>query len=239
MKTTNKEHDTDTWQFKFKRHFQAKLMNGLVKLAPMLITIIVIFVLIGYADSFFRPMFFISGKPWDVTGVGVALALVLLYAAGWLVSSGLGVTAVENTENITRKLPFVGSVFNISHQVISSFTRVVFLEWPRSHFVAIGFVTGRTYNTRTGKPLVVVYIPTVPNPTSGNLAFVDEDYIIETDITAEDAMKLVFSGGISIPENFALARVPFETTTANFDMLGAYTLDFKNVDASVGGEPKE
>ena len=66
----------------------------------------------------------------------------------------------------------------------------------------------------------------------------DEDYIIETDITAEDAMKLVFSGGISIPENFALARVPFETTTTDFDMLGAYTLDFKNVDANAGGEPR-
>jgi uncharacterized membrane protein len=48
--------------------------------------------------------------------------------------------------------------------------------------------------------LIVVYIPTVPNPTSGNLAFVSEREIIETDMSVEDAMKVVFSGGIVLPE---------------------------------------
>ena len=76
--------------------------------------------------------------------------------------------------------------------------------------VAIGFVTGRAFSRSTSESIVVVYIPTVPNPTSGNMAFVLEDDIIETDLTVEDAMKLVFSGGIVLPEAVSLARVPIE-----------------------------
>ena len=48
---------------------------------------------------------------------------------------------------------------------------------------------------------MVVYVPTVPNPTSGNLAFVPQKDVVETDLNVEEAMKLVFSGGIVIPEN--------------------------------------
>ena len=56
--------------------------------------------------------------------------------------------------------------------------------------------------------MVVVYIPTVPNPTSGNLAFLMEDDVMETDLTVEDAMKVVFSGGIVLPESLSMARFP-------------------------------
>ena len=80
--------------------------------------------------------------------------------------------------------------------------------------VAVGFVTGRAYREKKEveddeepKSLVVVYIPTVPNPTSGNLAFVMEDDLMETDLTVENAMKLVFSGGIVLPESVSLARL--------------------------------
>ena len=57
---------------------------------------------------------------------------------------------------------------------------------------------------------MVIYIPTVPNPTSGNLALVIEDDVLETDMTVEDAMKMVFSGGIVLPESLAFARLPRE-----------------------------
>lgn len=53
----------------------------------------------------------------------------------------------------------------------------------------------------------MVYIPTVPNPTSGMLAWVPESEIIETDYTVEEAMKAVFSGGIVLPEQPAFQRL--------------------------------
>ena len=69
----------------------------------------------------------------------------------------------------------------------------------------MGFVTGHLHaGISQGPPTVVVYIPTVPNPTSGMLAWVPEDEVIETDFTVEEAMKAVFSRGIVLPEARAL-----------------------------------
>ena len=128
-------------------------------------------------------------------------------------------------------IPFVKSVFGVSRQIMTSvtaqynFSRVVFIEWPREDMIAMGFVTGRAYSERTGESLAVVYVPTVPNPTSGNMALVLEDDIIETDMSVEDAMKLVFSGGISLPENFALARVPIEDHSHTFNSYGGFKVE--------------
>ena len=88
------------------------------------------------------------------------------------------------------------------------FSRVVFLEWPREGMIAMGFVTGRAMSSRTGETMAVVYIPTVPNPTSGNMAFVMEDDLFETSVSVEAAMKMVFSGGIVLPKTLAFGRLP-------------------------------
>ena len=69
----------------------------------------------------------------------------------------------------------------------------------------MGFITGHCPSpAQDGKDLLVVYIPTVPNPTSGNLAFVTEDQVVETKLTVEEAMKIVFSGGMVLPEQMTL-----------------------------------
>ena len=73
--------------------------------------------------------------------------------------------------------------------------------------------------------MVVVYIPTVPNPTSGNLALVMEDDVMETDLTVEDAMKVVFSGGIVLPESLSMARFP--RVRADGEFIDRFTIDFK------------
>ena len=71
--------------------------------------------------------------------------------------------------------------------------------------------------------MAVVYILTVPNPTSGNLAFVMEDDLMETDLTVEDAMKVVFSGGIVLPESLTMAR--FHRVRADGEFIDRFTID--------------
>ena len=90
--------------------------------------------------------------------------------------------------------------------------------------VAMGFVTGQAYSARTQDSMAVVYIPTIPNPTSGNMALVMEDDLIETDLAVEEAMKLVFSGGIVVPDDFSLARVP-RSRPDDFELIGRFTSD--------------
>ena len=130
---------------------------------------------------------------------------------------------------VLYRVPIVKTVYSVTQQATTTltsqyrFTRVVFLEWPREGMVAMGFVTGRAYAADTGQSLVVVYVPTVPNPTSGNMAFVIEDDVVETDLTVEDAMRLVFSGGIVLPDRFSMARLPRVRTEG--ELIGQFETD--------------
>ena len=121
------------------------------------------------------------------------------------------------------------TVYSVTQQATTTltsqyrFTRVVFIEWPREGMVAMGFVTGRAYAADTGQSLVVVYVPTVPNPTSGNMAFVIEDDVVETDLTVEDEMRLVFSGGIVLPDRLSMARLP--RVRSEGELIGRFESD--------------
>ena len=220
-----------------KNHFQSKVVDGLVEIAPTLITLIVVFFLIGYADSFVRPLVdrfrfdFIGDRSLYFPGIGIVVGIMISYLIGLFISTRIGAKCMRGLDRLMLRIPFVKSVFGVSRQIMTSmtsqynFSRVVFIEWPREDMIAIGFVTGRAYSERTGESLAAVYVPTVPNPTSGNMALVLEDDVIETDMSVEDAMKLVFSGGISLPEDFALARVPVEDRSHTFNSYGGFRVE--------------
>ena len=205
---------------RFENHVQGKTMAGFMELVPLIVSALVLVFIISYADRFIRPLPFVDGKPWDFPGIGLLVAIIAFYIVGLVVSTRVGRTVMEWKNAVLNAIPVVRTVYGVTQQAtktVSSqfgFTRVVFLEWPREGMVAMGFVTGRAYRDREAladddepQSVVVVYIPTVPNPTSGNLAFVMEDDLFETDMTVENAMKLVFSGGIVLPDAVSLARL--------------------------------
>ncbi|MXY46399.1 MAG: DUF502 domain-containing protein [Chloroflexi bacterium] len=201
---------------KVEGHIQSKTLAGLIDLVPILVTIAVIVFLVEKTDSFVRPMPFVEGQPWDFPGIGLIVMIVLFYLIGLIISTTFGRRASGWKDNLFELIPVVRNVFGVTRQVITSFTsqytfsRVVFLEWPREGMIAMGFVTGRAFSARTKDSMALVYVPTIPNPTSGNLALVMEDDLIETDLEVDDAMKLVFSGGIILPEALTFARIPRE-----------------------------
>lgn len=221
---------------RLERHVQGKTISGLMELFPLLITILVIGVIIGYADNFVHPL--IKFLPWEApfiggltfTGVGLIVLAVLFYLTGLVISSRLGKAFFNITGKVLTRTPLVGSIYGLTQTVATvmssqyRFSRVIFLEWPRDGMIAVGFVTGRAISPSTGESLVVVYIPTVPNPTSGNMAIVVEDDVFETDLSVEDAMKMVFSGGIVLPDSLAFARLPREPGqheyVGRFDSVG-------------------
>ena len=201
---------------RLQRHLQSKTIAGLMDLVPLMVTIIVLAFIVGYADDFVEQSRLVEGRPWDFPGIGLIVLIVVFYLAGLVISSRLGRRAMDLKDSLLNSIPVVGTVYGVTRQAASTmssqyrFSRVVFLEWPRDGMIAMGFVTGRAVSPSSGESIVVVYIPTVPNPTSGNMAFVIEDDVLETDITVEDAMKMVFSGGIVLPDSMAFARVPRE-----------------------------
>lgn len=209
-------------------HFQGKTLAGFLEVVPILTTIIVLLFLFGHADNLIRPMPYVSGQPWDFPGIGIIVLVVAFYLIGLLISSHFGRRLLSGLSAILLYVPLVKVIFGVTQQATAAlgsqynFSRVVFLEWPRDGMVAMGFVTGRVYSHERTESMVSVYIPTVPNPTSGNLAFVLEDDVVETDMTVEDAMKVIFSGGIVLPEVITLARVPREPGVNRTNLVGRF-----------------
>lgn len=199
---------------RIESHFQGTTLSGFIELVPLLVTIVVLLFIIRHADNLIRPLTFVEGRPWDFWGIGFIVLIVLFYLIGLMTSTRPGKAIMDFISGVLSRVPVVKTVFGVTQQATTAvtsqynFSRVVFVEWPREGMAAMGFVTGRVHSTQGADSLVLVYIPTVPNPTSGNMALVLEDDVIETDISVEDAMKLVFSGGIVLPEAVSLARVP-------------------------------
>lgn len=207
---------------RFEGHLQSKVLAGLMELVPLLVTIFLIAFIIGHVDDFVRPLPFVGGQPWDFPGIGLIAMVVIFYLVGLVISTAVGRRLMGWKSAALRHIPVIKTIFGVTEQATTlmasdfNFSRVVFLEWPREGMIAMGFVTGRAYSRSSDHSLAIVYIPTVPNPTSGNMAFVNEDDLLETDITVEKAVKLIFSGGIVLPERLALARLPREPKDREF-----------------------
>ena len=195
-------------------HVQGTTLSGFIELVPLLVTIVVLLFIIRHADDLIRPLGFVKDRPWDFWGVGFIVLIILFYSIGLVTSTRIGKGTMDLISGVLARVPVVKTVFGVTKQATTAltsqynFSRVVFLEWPREGMAAMGFVTGRVHSVDRAESLVLVYIPTVPNPTSGNMALIPEDDVIETDLSVEDAMKLVFSGGIVLPKAVSLARVP-------------------------------
>lgn len=211
-------------------HIQSKTISGLLDFVPLLVTVVVVIFLIEKADGLVRPLPFVSERPWDFPGIGIIVGVVIFYLVGLIISTRYGMTVFGWKNKFISYIPVIKNIFGVTQQVMTSFTsqytfsRVVFLEWPREGMIAMGFVTGRAYSVRTKDSMAIVYIPTIPNPTSGNMALVMEDDLIETDLAVEDAMKLVFSGGIILPEVLSFARVPREKSEL-LELIGQFKTD--------------
>ncbi len=214
---------------RFELHVQGRIVAGLLEMAPLLVTVLVIVFIVGYADLM-RDLPFISDQPWDFPGLGLIIIIAAAYLVGITIATPPGRKLMQLKDVILGNIPVVRTVFGVTKQAITSFSgqfnfsRVVFVEWPREGMVAMGFVTGQVHSADGEKSMVAVYIPTVPNPTSGNMAFVIEDDIMETNLTVDEAMKLVFSGGIVLPKSIALARLPIGPRDAR-DLLGQFEND--------------
>ena len=223
------------------RHSQGKMANGLLEVLPVLITVIVIVYIVNFIDGMMQPVInFLVERGLDfpymeealsLPGIGIVVGIIAFYAIGLFISMKPGKKATSFLVRSFGRIPVVKGIFGVTQQITSvitsdfGFSRVVFIEWPREGMIAMGFVTARVQASRGHKSLVMVYIPTIPNPTSGNMALVVEDDVMETDLAVEDAMRLIFSGGVVPPDDISIARMPGEEKRTDLDFLGRFYTD--------------
>ncbi len=145
-----------------------------------------------------------------IPGLGVILVVIIILVVGLLTRNFIGGKIVRFGENIVNRIPFVRSLYTGVKQLMEAFfiqkndafKRVGLLEYPRRGIYALGFITGESkgeVQSKTGKKMINVFVPTSPNPTSGFYILIPEDDLIILDMTVEDAFKLVISGGMLSP----------------------------------------
>jgi uncharacterized membrane protein len=186
-------------------HLKGKFIAGLFVVIPVGITIFILKFLFNFADgilgSYLDTLFsLIIHHDLHIPGLGMITGAVVIYVAGLLATNVLGTQLLEIADDMMSRIPIVKSIYSSSKQLTkvfqegkSSYRRAVFVEWPRPGVKAIGFVTAET--ERDGTRMVVVYVPTMPNPTSGFALFFREDEVFDSGMSVEEAVKFVVSGG--------------------------------------------
>lgn len=196
---------------------RASFLTGLVVIAPVGLTIWLIWSVIGWIDGFVLPLVPRTIQPEkyigiNLRGVGVIIFLIFTIAVGWLAKGLIGRSLIVFAESLVDRMPVVRSIYSgikqISETVFAqserSFEKACLIQYPRRGIWAIGFVSipakGEVRErAETGGELIGVFVPTTPNPTSGFLLFFPEEDIIELDMSVEEAAKLVISAGLVYP----------------------------------------
>ena len=206
----------------FKKNTRRKLITGLLVVLPIFVTFFVIrflFTMIGgiLSPVVVRAVGFFGFSPnskideFVITSVAFVLTFVALYSIGVIATNFLGKFIISFYESILHNVPIIKNVYTSSKKLIEiislpstqSFKRVVIVEYPRVGMKAFAFVTGGI-KTEDGTELASIFIPTTPNPTSGFLIYLPEQDIEETDLSIEEGMKLIVSGGILVPDRMEL-----------------------------------
>ena len=198
-----------------KRSIFVRLRNyfiaGVVVLIPIGITVYLTIFFISISSKILpneiNPNHYL---PYDIPGVEILTAVLLITIIGWLSLSFLGKKLLGIFNKILNKIPILRTIYSAIGQMTETFTRtekgkknVVLVEYPRKGSWAVGFATKKNsgeISEKTNRKLINVFVPTTPNPTSGFLLMFPEDEVIFLDLTFEEASKFIVSAGTSNPD---------------------------------------
>ena len=213
-----------------RSNVKKRLLAGILLLMPFGVALLVIIWLFHGATGLLRPVVsgiiltltkskivnsipqpYVNISIWVVT---VITLLLLLYTLGTIGQYVVGRKILAAGEVLMLRIPLARTIYTATKQVIKTislpnreaFKSVVLVEFPRPGFKAIGFLTGRV-KTAVDQELCKVFIPTTPNPTTGFFELVPANEVVDTDLTIEEAFKMIISGGIVSPDTLFSHRL--------------------------------
>ena len=202
---------------KLQRRIRNIFITGLLITLPIALTWFILQFLLKNFDALspvFTNILIQLGAPipegYRIPFLGLVVTLLIVLMVGWFTTNFFGKKLFQIGETVIGKIPFVRRIYTGTKQVVSSiaeadttaFRKVVLLEFPRRGLLAIGFVTGETrgeVQQMTQENMLNVFVPTMPNPTSGFLIFSPPEELTEVSMTIEEGIKYVVSGGIVTP----------------------------------------
>ena len=191
------------------------LIAGLLVWLPLGVTIAVIKFLVDLFDQSllliplaYRPETLLG---IDIPGIGVVLSFLLILLTGFVVANFLGSKLVAIWESFLSRIPLVRSIYNAVKQIAEAvfgsgdqmFEKAYLIEYPRKGLWTLAFQTGTHQGEAQQKTemgdTVNLFVPTTPNPTSGFFIMASRHEIIELEMSVDDALKMVISGGVVVP----------------------------------------
>lgn len=200
-------------------------LNGLITLLPIVLTFGIFALTLKVLRSWLQPI-----KEWQpvladrvpylatifsyVPFAEIILAILIIILVGTILKLFVLHSLINAIEGILFRVPLIRTVYAGIKQLVNalnpanemSFQKVVLIEFPRKGIYSLGFMTNQLQSDlapNDGTNHFCVYVPTTPNPTSGFVVIVSDDQIIPTELTRQEAMALIISGGIIQPERFA------------------------------------
>ena len=188
------------------RKLGMQFVQGIITVVPIGATILILYWMFNAIDNILQPVIsYVLG--YTIPGAGFIAVILLIYLVGVLTSNLVGKWLMRHAEPLLLGVPIFRQLYNGIKQILLSFTaprktgfmQVILTEFPRKGMRSIGFITNELCD-ESGKKLLTVFIPTSPNPTSGFMHIVSEDEITRTNISVENALKMVVSAGRVAPK---------------------------------------
>ena len=192
-----------------KRH----LIAGLLAIVPIALTFWILRFLFRFLDSFTAPI--LKNIGIEIPGLGIILTLLFIFLLGLFITNVLGKTIFNWGERILTKLPLVNTIYNAVKQITNAFSgksmknfkQVIFILYPRKGLWTMWFVTNQSKN-ESGDEFYHVFVPTTPNPTSGVFIVIPQKDAVHPDISVEEGLKSIISGGIIDPGISLSTKLP-------------------------------
>jgi uncharacterized membrane protein len=204
------------------RNLQRNILAGLITIGPLFVTWLVFSFVLGTLAKAGLPaiQLFASilpgdwlSEPWLQSALAVMLTLVVLYVVGRLTSLVIGRQALSLFEAVLERLPFVAKVYTSVRQLLDTMMtkketsqRVVLVDFPIVGQKSVGFLTRTLTDSTTGQELAAVLLPNAINPTSAFLQVLPLDRVTDTDLTMEQAMSMLLTGGAVAPETIRFTQ---------------------------------
>ena len=206
------------------RSLQRNILAGLITAGPLLVTFFIFGFILDFLAKAGLPLVHLLDalfpEPWLTTPwvqyvLAIVLTLVLLYVVGRMTSQMMGRQAIRLFEASLQRLPFVAKVYTSVRKLIDTMLlkqettqRVVLIDFPCAGQKSIGFLTRTLVDSASGEVLAAVLVPQAINPTSAYLQILPMDKVIESDLTMEQAMSMIMTGGAVGPDSFRYGRAP-------------------------------
>ncbi len=193
-----------------KRQF----LSGVLVVVPLILTYLVLRFLFETVDGILSPLIF-KLLGYSIPGLGIIATVLIILLMGVITRNLVGAKLYGYGDKMLTKTPLIRIIYSAAKQLIEAvsvpniktFKEVVMIEYPRRGLYAVGFATAKI-KFQGGKEgdrrLVGVFIPSTPTPMTGTVVFIAEEDVMCMDITVEEGIKLIVSGGIVSPQTINL-----------------------------------